>query len=313
MKTYGIISDIHSKRPDLAGQAAQILKEKGAQALILNGDLVGDRFPGMGEQEFVSRALQYCAQTGLPIYAHAGSHEDVPQFEPVIQTLAAQIPNIIDVSKDPKIELGDHHLIFLPGSDWHAGRAAQNGYSLALSEMETGIYNTENGPVGVTNISDLRTLVTDPAKTILITHIPRKFDNIETGVDMAYFAERANGDLSPGIMIEGMIRQQFGDIDEVKLNLIAAQNGFTFKRENRGNQDLADIMEEVGITKNITGHFHESIQRAHNLQCNPLAQGNFGSELFWNASYLDEGMVGLLHVNGTQVAYENIDLSDYMR
>ena len=130
---------------------------------------------------------------------------------------------------------------------------------------------------------------------------------------MAYFAEKEDGSLMPGIALEAMIRQKHDIQDEISIRLKAAQYGFTFKRENRGNQDLADVMDETGITKNITGHFHESVGRAHDLHCNPIPEGTYSNELFWNASYVDGLQVGLLHVNGAQVAYENINLGDYMK
>ena len=44
----------------------------------------------------------------------------------------------------------------------------------------------------VINMNDLKKMVSDPEKTILFSHVPRKFDNSETGVDMAELGNTAN-------------------------------------------------------------------------------------------------------------------------
>jgi hypothetical protein len=125
---------------------------------------------------------------------------------------------------------------------------------------------------------------------------------------MAYFAEQRDGTLMPGIMLEGMIRQQAGNVSESQLNQIARANGFQFKRENRGNDYLREIFEELGVTKSVTGHFHESAHRANDRNGRPVAQGQPTQELFWMGSYVDGQKVGLLTVNGTKASYQNIDL-----
>lgn len=73
------------------------------------------------------------------------------------------------------------------------------------------------------------------------------------------------------------------------------------------------MLTQYGITKQITGHFHESVHRAHDLSCAPIKQGEFTNELFWNASYVDRGLIGILHVDEEKVAYENIDLKQYLK
>ena len=38
-------------------------------------------------------------------------------------------------------------------------------------------------------MQDLTRLVTAPEKTIVVCHVPRKFDNVKTGVDVAKFGQ----------------------------------------------------------------------------------------------------------------------------
>jgi len=85
------------------------------------------------------------------------------------------------------------------------------------------------------------------------------------------------------------------------------------KKENRGNEDLKRLYEELGITKAVSGHFHESGHRANDLNGNRVGQGAFVNNLFWNSGYLDVGQTGILTVNdNAEVSYRNVNLKDYI-
>ena len=315
--TYGIISDIHEADPRLVVAAFAVLKNLGAQKLILNGDLIGDRFPQLNAQEYATIVLQAAAKTGLEVFAQGGSHEEITSFEPVLKAASSHFGNLHDVSDSPKVEADDHHLIFLPGSDWSPVNPAHGLYLLSRSEKDkTGFYETETGPIRLTNLNDVLKYTTQPEKTIVVCHVPRRFDSIKTGVDMAYFAEKADKSIMPGVVLETMICRQLHrtreTISQEEFQRIAVQNGYTFKRENRGNIDLRDVYQEAGITKTVSGHFHESAHRAHDEMGKPIPEGKFENELHWMASYLDERKVGLLNVRDGAVAYRNVDLRNYL-
>lgn len=167
------------------------------------------------------------------------------------------------------------------------------------------------GLMHYTNIDELHQLVIRPEQTIVVCHVPRKFDNIENCVDMAYFAEKEDHSLMPGVVVEEMIRnavkKQYGkDLTQDELYEVAKQNGFTFKRENRGNEELKNIYEEIGITKAVSGHFHESSHRAHDSRGNPIHENTYTPELFWNSGHGDIGHFGILEVDGNKVRYHNL-------
>ncbi len=291
--TYGIISDIHATHPSNVLRAITLLTQRlGAEKLILNGDIIGER-SGFNPQEYLATVLKAAVDTGVEVYAQEGSHEEIALAQPVFNGAG-------------------HRLIFLPGSDWHAVNPKHGLYRIdEVPSLDSGFYQTEDGPVRLTNIADVAKYTRDPQRTIVVSHIPRAFDGpIETAVDMAYFAEREDKSLMPGVVVESMIKQKFGDsISDADIRLIAAQNGFTMKRENRGNQKLRAAFEQAGITKAINGHFHESAHRAHDRQCRPLPEGQYHDELFWMASYADEGRYGLLRVNDEgKVSYLNVRL-----
>lgn len=93
---------------------------------------------------------------------------------------------------------------------------------------------------------------------------------------------------------------------------MASDNGYSLRTENRGNEDMKDLYEDLGIRKGVTGHFHESVGRAHDMNCVPVVEGELSRELFWNASYLDGLKAGILSVEGEKAAYQNVDLKNYM-
>lgn len=156
-------------------------------------------------------------------------------------------------------------------------------------------------------MNDLEKQVKDPEKTISVCHVPRKFDS-ENCVDEAYFAETPDGGVIPGFALENQIKQKFGDMPFSDMQKIAQENGYTFKNENRGNEDLKNLYEKLGLTKAVSGHFHESGHRAHDSKGNPVKQGKYTNDLFWNSGYLDAGQTGTLSIKDNKVSYQNIQL-----
>ncbi len=310
--TYGIISDIHATHPKNVLAAINILTQRlGAEGLIFNGDLIGE-LSGFNPRDYLATVLKAAVDTNLEVYAQPGSHEEIALAQPVLDYFSSRYDNFTDACKTPVVDGNGHRLIFLPGSDWHAVNPQHGLYRIdEVPSVNSGFYQTEDGPVRLTNIADVAKYTLDPQRTIVVSHIPREFDgSIETAVDMAYFAERADKSLMPGVVVENMIKQKFGSsISDADIRLIAAQNGFTMKREHRGNRKLRAAFEQAGITKAINGHFHESAHRAHDQQGQPLAEGQYHQDLFWMASYADAGKYGILRVNDEgKVSYLNVNL-----
>ncbi len=315
--TYGIISDIHGAPPQLVALAMKILQSEGeATSFIFNGDIAGEQFCGQNkidEDNYIATILNEAAKTGLEIYVQPGSHEELAHFDPPVQILSRRYGNIINVLEHPKIEKDDHCLVFLPGSDIAAGNTIFSGYRLDNINDPSGYYRIR-GPQGtgllrITSMNDLRKYVNDPEKTIVVSHIPRYFDNLETAVDMAEFGEAAlNFKVGDQPIGQGSIFPA-----PVAMQLQQRGHPIRLRKENRGNTDLRQLYEELGITKAISGHFHESVQRANDRQGKAVEESTYVNELFWNASHLDAFKVGLLSVQNGKVAYENINLRDYLR
>ena len=342
VRKYGIISELHGINIKAVPATLELLKSKGVDALICNGDLFGER-SGYNPQEYFATVLEVAGRSGLEAYIMPGSHETVLTFETVLKHFSKKYGNIVNTFENPRVDCNGHHLVFLPGSDWRAGEANEHGYSLEATN-QTGIYQNEGGLLRVINMNDLKKLVSDPDKTIVFSHIPKKFDSPETGVDMAHFfqgrvyhldaEDMSQWTFTEMSVIPGSVRKEaiekqhrtkvFGLADSedyilseaikiIQKEDVERWQVFVEKKENRGNENLGKIYYELGVRKNITGHFHESAGRATDVMGNIITPWTFSSELFYNASCLDRLMIGILTVNDEKVAYENINLQDYFK
>ncbi len=323
---YGMISDLHED-PNVIVPAIEMLKQRGAEKLLVNGDIGGNYGSLENSQRYTGFILNQIGKSGLEAYVQPGSHETVLGYWPGIDFYSKKYPNIIDVTKNQKAEHADHHLVFLPGSDFLCG----GEYSIGNNEtIPTGRYLVAARRKGLIpvphdsipmyvdalnqglatggfhnfNMRDLKNLVTSPEKTIVVCHVPRKFDNVEMCVDMAEFGEAfldfpLNGEL---------VRKN--SVFPLPSALKIAEAGYpvAIKKENRGNKDLKNLYEELGITKAVSGHFHESSHRAHDSDGNPVPQNTLTTNLFWNSGHLDNGHTGILTVDGERVSYENMRL-----
>lgn len=295
---YGIISDTHRNHL-LVPIALNFLRKEGIQKLIVNGDI------GTG-QEHMIYTLECIENLGVESFVQPGSHEKLVDYEPVISHFSSKCSHIVNVFNNRKIEFKDHHLVFMPGSDFTCG----GEYVLnKIDGASSGFYNIENRVSRLININDIGELVSHPDKTIIVCHVPRKFDSLENGIDVAEFGEAViDFYLNRDLIEKGSV---FPIPDVYKL--IELKYPIVLKKENRGNTDLREVYNKFGVTKAISGHFHESVHRAMDNAGNKVIENQLVDELFWNASYLDGLKVGILTVKDSTVSYRNIDLHNYVR
>lgn len=306
-KTYGIISDLHNIDIKAVVLALQHFEKEEVDALVFNGDLIGER-SGHRPQDYLATLLDLAGQTNLESYFLPGSHEIVHLFEPILEHFSQKYPNLINTLKEPKANFKDHQLVFLPGSDWRVGAAVPHGYSLEV-EHETGVYKNDDGYLRVINPTDLEKLVSESERTIVFSHVPPYFPEVENGIDVAQFGEvvrpfRLNGEaVEIGSVFPGSVGAQL------------AQQGapVKMKKENRGNKTLRTLYENLGIKKSVSAHFHESVGQAHDFSGKNVEENTFVDELFYNSSCLDSLQIGMVSVNDVKVAYENVNLKQYLR
>jgi len=348
---YGVISDIHED-PKIIVPALKVLKAFGAKKLLVNGDIGVASGDLESNQRYTGFILNEVARSGMEAFVQPGSHETVFGYWPVVDYFAQKHGNIIDVTKpkNQKIEQDGHTLVFLPGSDFSCGGEFTIGnnmptcYYLARSKEKnlvlpdgtlhkigvdsslimcenvkevasslSGMQRIDNTATFETfrysNMEDLRGYVKNPERTVVVCHVPRKFSGLETCVDVAEFGEVTedfllnNSNITKGSVFP----------IQVAVNIAKAGGPVEIKKTNRGNEKLAKLYEELGVTKAVSGHFHESSHRANDRQSNHVEEGQYTKELFWNSGHLDKGYTGILTVRGEEVSYQNICLSDYIK
>ena len=309
---YGIISDVHLD-PKVVLFAIDVLKNQGAEKLLVNGDIGNQQRNLQESQDYIASILDPISKSGLESYVQPGSHETLLAFDPVLDYFADRYDNLFTISNPLKIEQSGHDLVFLPGSDFLCGGEYPFGNH---SQLPSGRYiQTEKGLIpfkefeqyvgalqqGIAqgamkyaNMGDLRNLVTDPDKTILVCHVPRRFDNLETAVDMAESGEAIKDFQLQGDKVEK------GSIFPLATAIQVAQAGYPveIRKVNGGNEDLRKLYEELGIKKAVSGHFHEAGHRANDRNGNHVQEGQDVRELFWNSGHLDIGQTGILTVRG---------------
>jgi hypothetical protein len=324
---YGVISDVH-RDPRIVPVAIDVLKSLGAEKLLVNGDIGNHQRTLEDSRGYVTFILDSIGKSGLESWVQPGSHESLLAFGPVLDHFSQKYSNVIDATKNQKSEQRDHHLVFLPGSDFLCGGEYQIGNHEQIPsgryiQTEKGLMQFDEfeqyvgalqkgiaqGAMQYANMQDLRKLITAPEKTIVVCHVPRKFDGLETCVDMAEFGEAMEDFNLQGEEVKK------GSVYPIQIAPQIVQAGYPvqIRRENRGNADLKEIYEELGVRKSVTGHFHESSHRANDRMGNHVSEGQLVDELFWNSGLLDVGYTGILTVDGEKVSYQNVKLQDYLK
>ncbi len=358
---YGIISDVHQD-PGIVPVAIDLLKRLGAEKLLVNGDIGERRATLQDSQRYVGFILDSIGKSGLESFVQPGSHETLLSFGPALDHFAGKYSNIVDATKNSKVEQRGHSLVFLPGSDFSCGGEYQIGNHRQIPSgryvrlEEGGLMQFEDfnqyvaalqcglaqGAMQYANMGDLQKLVNDPDKTIMVCHVPRRFDDVETCVDMAefgdiektffadfviyedgdeqvviYYEEGKSGMIQKPKSVKSIVRGQIfqeGSVFPIESakRFVSYGAPVKIKRENRGNEDLKTLYEELGINKAVNGHFHESGHRANDRMGRHVPEGDLVTELFWNSGHLDVGQTGILTVGDGKVSYKNIRLEEHL-
>ncbi len=315
MARYLVVSDFHRISPDDAISAIKYVLEKDNEfdAIILNGDIVGDQYYGIfgaknDKPSYFAKLLEFFGGLKQEVYIVPGSHETVKDLESVLNAYEGKYENLFYTIREPVVNKKDHDLIFLAGSDFRSDDAIYNGYHLQKFEFPSNYYHVENGGIMyITNLYDLEKYimhVKDPITTLLFSHIPRKFSNPYVAVDFTEF-----GLITQDFKI-GNKRFSKGEVFPSTIAYVFKKNGIPIeiRRENRGNEELQEIFEEVGIKKQISGHFHESVHRAHDHLQIPVKEGTWTNSLYFMASYVDAYRMGIVEIESSNIRYYRVIL-----
>ncbi len=304
---YGIISDIHEASPDLFYATLNMLrKEYEIERFVLNGDIIGDKNREISGSEFLEQVLEYIGKSGIETFVLPGSHELAKEFNDLLDIFSHKYQNIISAVDVPVIAQREHEVLFLPGSDWHAGDAIGKGF--VFSDREGYMVDEDRSFYAVSLDRRLRK-ARNPEKALVFSHVPPRFYH-SNAIDVAHFFEVVEDFfIMYGCYLEKMPRGSVMPYEHA-LELDVDKLPIVEKKENRGNLMLRMLIEKYGIKKLVSAHFHESVGKAHKFDGTIVTCGEKTDELFWNASYFDKLKVGLLDIVSGYVNYYNLDLAE---
>jgi hypothetical protein len=162
-------------------------------------------------------------------------------------------------------------------------------------------------------MNDLEKAVRDPERNVLVSHVPPRFSFGDAVDSITYGAAEIGFD----DFIEGQIRPvPSGQLFPEKRARELRDAGFpvkVYEKANRGNSVLYGLIDRLGVRKGVNGHFHGSVGNAHDWAGKKVREGDYSSELFWNASLAERGIVGVLTIDDVNVKHEQIrvDLGDF--
>lgn len=318
---YGVISDVHGDPVNVV-PAIEKLQVEGIDKLIFNGDICDKQDSLKKSQDYIAQVIGNAGESDLETYVQPGSHETIMAYEPVIEHMENKYPNIFDAKKLDRLDNGDHDILFLPGSDFLAGGEYQLGNNLSTGNYvfddNNNVYKFDDWKkyplmfsnskadrvIHYKNYEDIVDVVEDPERSVVFCHVPRKFKDVEAAVDMAEF-----GEVEVEFLYNGR-KFNKGDVFPLLTAKHLEEKGapVNIKRENRGNDGLKRLYEELDLNKAVSGHFHESSHNAHDSKGTYVPEEVYVSELFWNSGCLSRGKAGILFVKEDRVKYSNVNI-----
>jgi len=304
----GVTADLHGNLR-LAKKFASYFKKSDVNAIVIAGD--APRYEN--QKASLTKILRIFSKTGKKVFVFPGSHENVKIYESVLKRFKSKIIDCT-LDKNRKVKIGDYDIVFLPGSDWlgaeDAGFVLRDSRTVFRGKTPRQIAKYYGTEVRLFYIHELKKLIKNPAKTILISHIPPKFHK-KQAIDVAKFG-KAVGKFkikSPdNEAMKGLAKFWLGFYKEHVFALHEAQRlkkkGYPFAiiEENRGNKVLKKMIKQLKIKKLVCAHIHESGGRANDLKGNTVKQNRWSPEVFYNCS----GRAGIVEFEGNLARYRNI-------
>lgn len=302
----GVTADLHGNLR-LAKKFAYFFKKSDVDAVVIAGDLPGHA----NEKKTLTKILKVFSKCRKKVFVMPGSHESVKIYERVLK----KFKNIVDCSKNKnwKIKIEDYDVVFLPGSDWlgaeDAGFVLKDSRNIFKGKTRRQISKYYGTEVRLFYIHELKKLIKNPKKTILITHIPPRF-NKKSAIDVAKFGKAVGK-----FKIKATDKEKFKDLIKFwqgfyKEHVFALSEAQRLKKkgypmsiieDNRGNKVLKSMIRKLKIKKLVCAHIHESGGRANDLRGNPITQNKWTPELFYNCS----GRAGIVEFEGNLARYRN--------
>ena len=213
-----------------------------------------------------------------------------------------------------------------------------NTYLQKVSRSQLDIVRRFNGAENdlrhISNIDSLDDIITDAEKTIVFNHIPCRFEK-EGGVDYAHFLQHyalqkdedgnegyAKMGMVPAIAKDAIKKQgqkiiemsEHNDDEQKMQDIITSfekdkvKDFYIERNAQAGNPALREKYQKLNVSKVISNHIHEAGHNAHDWEENRIKGETYAPSLFYNPGCAAEGKAGIVMVDGSNVAYKNIEL-----
>lgn len=309
----GTITDLEGNLRAL-NKILKIFLNNNIDLLVLAGDIPSQK------KNSLLKILKLSLKLKIYIFIIPGSHESFDDYDKPIKELNNKL--IIDGAKRSKVSFRNYEFIFLPGSDY----LASNGQYILTNNIKNHAKKREKNAqywahqkFKVFQVSKIKKLIKNPKKTIIISHIPPRF-NSKQAIDVAEFGkvmkefqikkEHLKLKIFGKLLSKESIGHKFSKdmILTLKSAKLLVKYNYPVKilKKNVGNKEIKNLIQKKNIVKLICGHIHESGNKACNLKGKIVKSNNMSEELFFNSGQAEKGYAGLVILKNNMAKYIKI-------
>lgn len=288
---YGIVSDLHGNYELLS----DIDGFDDVDSIIISGDIVDFGKTKLDMMLSINMLLEY----DKDLFFIPGCSEEHFQYKERIEQLTDAFDKVHDMSDDYILSRKDHDLVFLPGSDVDMD---YKSYRVVNSKEDISFY--EVVPDSLTDY------VRRPEKSVLVSHLPPKFVG-EDCIDYGEYGEALTDIIGKYKNTDRKRIQSNRYIKEGTIfptNIANVLKGFGYpveiKKENQGSDIIRKFIDEVGISKGVCGHFHQNGKKANNSRGEPLKEGKYYTDIFYNPGVGANGQFGIVTIDAEKMKYK---------
>jgi len=305
----GVIACLHGNLAK-ARKFATYLRKNNVDAVALVGDIGTDE----KQKQSLVKIISIFAKLNKKIFVTPGNHEQLRAYYSALKKFKKN-KNIVDCTKNPKIEFCGQKFVFWPGSGmahapgagfflmgnkWHAKQLIRK-----IKLRKEHFFN----PVKFFNFRDLTRHL--DKNTVVVTHSPTKF-SANNAIDVAVFG-RPSRAFSPSKkdrkldkttnMYVFTPQNSIFPLAEAKKFI---KHGYPVKilKANVGNNYYRKILKKYKISKFICGDIHEAGGRANDWKGKQIKQNKWSKELFYNCAAGKEGRAGIVEFLNGKARYK---------
>lgn len=288
---YGIISDLHGNYEHLQ----ETEKFYDVDSIIINGDICVSEKTDLDIMLVMNELVKKFDED---IFVMPGCTEEHPDYSERMDYFSDGFDQFHDMKDGGVLKRDDHELVFVPGTD---------------PEVKSGSYNISDDGLlknsyqsNFTSIDEIEKGIDNGAKSILISHIPPKFDS-DNCIDYHRFGRASvniienNGQLAADYILRGedlnLEQARILKDDDYPVEII---------EDNLGSEKLQDFMKRNNISKGICGHYHSNSGLANDSDGELLDEGKFYEDIFCNPCFSKNDELGVVVVDGSKMSYETL-------